>query len=216
MSDVKAIIFDLDGTLVDSHVAWLYAETGLFEKLGQRYNPEIAALYRGMNASDVAKTIHEALGHDDIRVDDAASFLKERLIEAAGEGAVKIAGADDILKWSRKSFRLAIASGSPLEVIHDIVAGFHWDDYFEAVVSSEEVANGKPHPDVFIETSRRLNLIGREILVVEDSINGIVAAQKAGMACFAVGEQDRDVKKKTADNYFSSLAEIKPAHIMEL
>lgn len=207
-SPVRLLIFDMDDTLVASHVTWGRAERRLYRQLGQDFAPRIAELYRGCNAWDVGRIICEQVQPQGYTPRECGRMLREYLLEEFQGRAVPMSGADDLLQRVAGRYRLAVASGSPAEAIRLVLARFGWTGCFDLVVSSEEVARGKPEPDVFLETAARAGCLPREALVIEDSLNGVLAARRAGMICFAVPASDDLRIAATADRVFASLTDI--------
>lgn len=205
---IAALILDLDGTLVDSQRHWRAVEARLFERLGGAYDPAVAQTYQGMTASDVGRTIHAHLRPDGISAEEAGTWLATQVAEASLADIAPMPAADAFLAQASALFPLAIASSSPASLIRRIVAHFGWAPYLGCVVSSEEVANGKPAPDVFREAARRLGYAPEECLVVEDSLNGVLAAKRAGMPCCAVGAEITGELAPHADRVVGSLAEV--------
>lgn len=183
---IDSWIFDFDDTLVSGGGAWKTAETELIERLGGYYDPDIAASYRGLNAIDVATVICRGFHQDSEAAARHGAVLRARLIELAARSATAMPGATELLRRISAKRRVVIASGSPSEAIAGVVDVLGWREYVEFWVSSESVPAGKPEPDVFLETCRRLGTIPERCLVVEDSIPGVEAAMAAGMRCIAV------------------------------
>jgi beta-phosphoglucomutase-like phosphatase (HAD superfamily) len=207
-SEIEAVIFDMDDTLVSSASTWKKAETRLYRQLGSDYRDDIAVKYKGLNAADVAAVIHDALRPSNITAAECGSIMREYLIEEFGRGISKMAGSDDVIHRTYGNFRLAIASGSPPEAIAAALQACGWTAYFELTVSSEQVANGKPAPDVFLETASLLSVSPSRCLVIEDSYHGVQAAKAAGMMCFAVPSGEDSRIPQEADDVFSSLDKV--------
>ena len=208
MPELSAIIFDLDGTLVESQGHWRAAEARLCERLGGAYDPALAQTYQGMRARDVGQAIHSHFKPADLSAEACGEILRREVIKAPLVEIVTMPHADQILARVQSMFQLAIASGSPRELILKILARFGWTDYFACVVSSEEVACGKPAPDVFLEAAARLQCNPAHCLVIEDSLNGVRAAKRAGMSCFAVCTVDNPELTTLADGLYPTLGEL--------
>ena len=208
MNTVQAIIFDLDGTLVDSHGHWCAAEARLYDLLGGVYDTAFAQFYQGKTARDVGKAIHAHLKPVHLSAEDCGEILRREVVEEPLVVIAAMPQADEILAQVRGASRLAIASGSPRELILKILERFGWSDAFACVVSSEEVAQGKPAPDVFLEAAARLKCDPEHILVIEDSLNGVLAAKRAGMRCFAVSRIDTEGLAALADGVFPTLGDL--------
>ena len=205
---IRAVIFDMDETLVDSSNTWTEAEIRLTRYLGREFSPEVAEAYKGMNATDIGRTIYDWAGSDRISRNECGPLLKEWLIKNFEEPIETMPGADDLVRRLAGKFDLAIASGSPLEAIHCVADRFNWTPYFKIMVSSEEILRGKPNPDIFLLAAERLGIPAGECLVIEDSLHGVRAAKSAGMACFAVPSAPNPAINLEADRCFASLSDM--------
>ncbi|HAH86950.1 MAG TPA: hypothetical protein DCL60_06215 [Armatimonadetes bacterium] len=205
---ISAVIFDMDETLVDSSSTWTEAEARLFRHLGREFSPEVAESYKGMNATDIGRTIHAWAGAGNITGEECGQLLKEWLIKNFDGPIETMPGADDLVRRLAGRFSLAIASGSPIQAIHHVADKFAWTPYFKVMVSSESVLHGKPHPDVFLLAAEKLGIPAAECLVIEDSLHGVRAAKSAGMACFAVPCVPNPSINLEADMCFDSLLDL--------
>lgn len=213
---IRGIIFDMDGTIIDSAKAWRQAETQLFKTLGCEYDPAIAILYKGMSARDVGRVIHEQLKPREIGVADCGRIVRDGLIESSKRRAPAMPGADDLLRRIRGRYPAAVASGSPLEVIGNFINHYGWKEHFNVIVSSESVPRGKPAPDVFLLAAEHLGIKPADGLVIEDSLAGVQSARDAGMKCFVVPSYDDTRIREQADRVYSSLAHITLADIASM
>ena len=204
---ITHIIFDMDRTLLDSWHVWHEAEKGFFRYLGSEFREDIAAKYNGMNCAGVARVVCEQLGLSSSRHDECADFLRDSLLRESDAQVKPMPGAPELLARLEGRYPLALASGSPLSVIEALLKAQGWLPYFEVVLSSEEVKNGKPAADVFLEAARRLGAEPAQCLVVEDAINGARAARAAGMACYMVASSPVGDECEDA-TIFASLDEI--------
>jgi HAD superfamily hydrolase (TIGR01509 family) len=209
-SPFRLLIFDMDDTLVSARF-WTPAETRLFNLLGQPFRPDIAILYKGMNAGDVGRTIHAQLQPANYSAEDCARLLREFLLEiAADEETQPMPGADALLHAMQGKVDMAVASGSPLAVIRLMMERFGWLDCFSLLVTSEDVARGKPSPDVFLEALRRAGHPSRDAVIIEDSLVGVRAAKAAGITCFVAPSSDDPRIVQETDRAFPSLHEMIP------
>ena len=207
---VRTWIFDLDDTLILAAPVWQRAETELYEWLGSRFNEELVASYKGLNADDVARRILEFSGVTEVTAVDCAIYLRGALIRfSKNPGSIMVDGATDLLKRLGTS-RIFIASGSPRPVIQASVDRFGWGNLISSVISSDEVVSGKPAPDIFLEAARRAGVVPDECIVVEDSVYGVAAAKAAGMYCVAIPSGDRNTICRDADLCYSTLREMDP------
>jgi HAD superfamily hydrolase (TIGR01509 family) len=181
-----AVIFDMDGVLVDSEPMHLDAMREVLRPYGVPYTDEENEQFFGFTDLEVFRILRERHG----RLPDARELADRRaelLVRQTRERTVPMRGIPEVPRRLRAlGYRLAVASSSAVEVIEATVEVLGLAPVFEALVSGLEVGRGKPAPDVFLETARRLALPPRDCLAVEDSRNGLLAAKAAGMACAAV------------------------------
>ncbi|HEY3379357.1 MAG TPA: HAD family phosphatase [Armatimonadota bacterium] len=208
MSAFELLIFDMDDTLIASAETWGTAEARLFTRFGQVRDPRVSELYKGMNAWDVGRVIYEQVQPAGYSARESGRILREYLLEEFSHAPRVLPGADALLRAAATRFPLAVASGSPLEVIESVLARNGWTDCFRLLVSSESVPHGKPAPDVFLETAARCGCPPHAALVFEDSLHGVRAAKRAGMTCFVVPSNDDPRIPAEADRTFSSLHDI--------
>jgi HAD superfamily hydrolase (TIGR01509 family) len=142
--------------------------------------------------------------------------MREYLIDAFDSDLRPMPGTDKLLRRLHGHFPLAVASGSPMEGIRKAMAAAGWSGYFHVLVTSEDVQRGKPAPDVFLETARRIERPPEQCLVIEDSFAGLQAAHGAGMPCFVVNTDGPPELAEQAERLYASLAEIEHAHIRAL
>jgi HAD superfamily hydrolase (TIGR01509 family) len=183
---IDAVIFDLDGVIVDSEIWWDEARRDFALAHGRAWTVEDRAAVMGANSRQWAATMQArlALDLDAGAIQDA---IVERMVERyEREGAPTIDGAAEAVRRIAERWPTALASSSHPRVIAASIAATGLADVFRVVISSDEVAHGKPEPDVFLEAARRLGVDPASTLVVEDSLNGLKAARSAGMATVLV------------------------------
>lgn len=201
------IIFDMDDTLVATASLWRQAETHLLTQLGSAWSEELALQYKGMNAYDVAATIHRIL-KPGVSVESCQNILRDALIGAfAANPPAAMPGAVECVRRLARTAPLALASGSPLCVIESVLDRLDLRSQFKCLVSSESVPKGKPAPDVFLAAADALGIAPNLCLVFEDSLIGVRAAGAANMACFAVPSSHPDEIARVADRVLHSLAD---------
>jgi HAD superfamily hydrolase (TIGR01509 family) len=186
MSDVQAFIFDMDDTIARTGPIWRQAELALLDAIGGKWSPELASHYKGMNALDVASTAHRLL-KPSLTIEACQRIMRDALIGEFRKHPIEaMPAAVECVRRMRKLGKMALASGSPLAGIHEVLNQLHLFDQFDVIVSSESVAHGKPHPDVFLAAAEQLEVGPSDCLVFEDSVVGAQAAFAAGMRCFVV------------------------------
>lgn len=181
-----AVIFDMDGVLVDSEPMHVEAMRAVLRPYGVPYTDEENEQFFGFTDLEVFRILRERHA----RLPDPGELARGRtrlLVRQTRERTVAMRGIPEVPRRLRAlGYRLAVASSSAVPVIEATVEVLGLAPVFEALVSALEVGRGKPAPDVFLEAARRLDLPPRDCLVVEDSRNGLLAAKAAGMACAAV------------------------------
>jgi HAD superfamily hydrolase (TIGR01509 family) len=207
-----AVVFDMDGVLIDSEQAWADAREELVRERGGTWTPGTQERMMGMSSlewsrflSDELRVPMEPLEISDAVVERLASRFRERLplLPHAGEAVERLAAR----------FTLGLASSSNRPIIDLVLELADLTDAFRATVSSEEVPHGKPGPDVYLEAARRLGVDPAGCVAVEDSTNGIKSAHAAGMRVIAVPRPDyppSDQALALAAIELNSLAELTP------
>ena len=185
MSQIEAVVFDLDGVIVDSEHLWDEVREELARERGGRWHQRAQADMMGMSAPEWSRYMHDVIGLSEspAEIDDE---VVRRLLDRYAEELPLIEGSVDAVRRLGQAFRLALASSSNRRVIDAVLDAAGLMSSFEATVSSEEVARGKPAPDVFLEAARRLGVAPEHCAAIEDSGNGLRAAHEAGMRVVAI------------------------------
>jgi HAD superfamily hydrolase (TIGR01509 family) len=179
------VVFDLDGVLVDSEQVWDEVREELARERGGNWHPGAQRDMMGMSSPEWSRYMHDRIGLTETP-EEINRLVVERMLEHYHAGPPWISGALDAVRRMAAAFTLGLASSSNRELIDAVLEAGGIAGLFRATVSSEEVARGKPAPDVYLETARRLGADPSDCVAVEDSHNGIRAAKAAGMACIAI------------------------------
>jgi beta-phosphoglucomutase family hydrolase len=187
MSGIQAVIFDLDGTLIDSEPNYFEAEKKLLAEYGiTGFDFEMKKPYVGISTKEMLEDLNQKYSFSD---------PIEVLIAKKNKIYLDIAKRKTHVFPEMKKFlhilqenkvKLALASGSSPDIIEEILSVTRLSAFFDTVVSSENVKKGKPEPDVFLEAARQIAIRPERCLVVEDSPYGVEAAKRAGMYCVAI------------------------------
>lgn len=181
-----AIIFDMDGLLVDSETVWYLAEAEMLEARGHHYTEESRMHIVGLRQDEFLAKLSEYFRLED-SVEALTAEVNKRMIELIPQLVRPQPGAVEILDYVQRSrIPCAVASSSPKVIINAIMQAQGWDEALAVRCSGEEVPRGKPAPDVYVAAARRLNIDPVDCLALEDSANGARAAVAAGMVCYAV------------------------------
>ena len=185
MSRVEAVVFDLDGVIVDSEHVWDEVREQLARERGGRWHDRAQTDMMGMSSPEWSRYMHDVIGLTESPAEIDEEVVR-RMLDRYAERLPLIDGAVDAVARLAASFRLGLASSSNRSVIDAVLDVSGLAPLFGATVSSEEVARGKPAPDVFLEAARRLDVPAGRCAAVEDSGNGIRAAHAAGMRVLAI------------------------------
>jgi HAD superfamily hydrolase (TIGR01509 family) len=182
---IGALIFDLDGVLIDSEPLWDAARRELVERTGGRWSPNATEAMMGMSSKEWSVYLRDELGVS-LDASEINNQVVERLLAHYRVHLPLIPGAVDAVTRMSRRWPLGLASSSNRIVIDAVLSLAGIDELFEVTVSSEEVPRGKPAPDVYLEAARRLGLSPPSCAVAEDSPNGVRAAVAAGMTVVAI------------------------------
>jgi HAD superfamily hydrolase (TIGR01509 family) len=182
---IDAVIFDLDGVLLDSESAWLAAKRAVVDEWGGRWKGEASRAMLGMSAPEWSVYMRDELAVDRAPEEIDAEVVK-RLLVGYQERLPLLPGAIEAVERLAARWPLGLASSSNRPLIDAALELSGLDEHFAATVSSEEVAKGKPAPDVYLEAARRLDVEPAGCVAVEDSHSGIRSAKAAGMCVIAI------------------------------
>jgi HAD superfamily hydrolase (TIGR01509 family) len=182
---IEAVVFDLDGVLVDSEHVWDEVREDLARERGGHWHDRAQGDMMGMSSAEWSRYMHDVIGLTDTPEAINDEVVRRLLARYARELPL-IEGAVDAVRRLAGTFRLAVASSSNRPVIDLVLERAGLTELFETTVSSEEVARGKPAPDVFLEAARRIAVSAELCAAVEDSENGLRAAHAAGMRVVAI------------------------------
>jgi HAD superfamily hydrolase (TIGR01509 family) len=182
---IEAVVFDLDGVIVDSEQVWDDVRERLAKERGGRWHEGAQAAMMGMSSPEWSVYMHDEIGLSE-SPEEINEEVVRRMLTRYGDELPLIDGAVEAVRRLADAFPLAVASSSNRPLIETVLREARIDDRFDAVVSSEEVAAGKPAPDVYLEAARRLGVEPTHAAAIEDSSNGIRAAHAAGMRVIAV------------------------------
>ena len=208
---IAAVVFDMDGLLIDSEQVWDDVREALARERGGRWHPGAQRDMMGMSSPEWSRYMHETIGLSE-SPEEINRIVVERMVERYAEGPPWIDGAVEAVRGAAALFTLGLASSSNRELIDRVLEAGGIAPLFAATVSSEEVARGKPAPDVYLEAARRVGVAAADCVAVEDSHNGIRSAKAAGMTCVAIPNPlfpPGDAVQE-ADEVLGSLAELTP------
>ena len=212
---IEAVVFDLDGILIDSEHVWDEVRQQLAEERGGTWNENASRDMMGMSSIEWSRYMRDVVGLTEEPEEISAEVVR-RLEDRYRRELPMIAGAELAVDRLAERWPLALASSSNRELIDLGLESSGLGRRFEASVSSEEVERGKPAPDVFLEAARRLGVEPARCAAVEDSENGILAAKAAGMRTIAIPNPQyppHDDALAAADVVLPTIEELTPAAV---
>jgi HAD superfamily hydrolase (TIGR01509 family) len=184
---IDAVLFDLDGVLVDTEPWWDEVRTGFAAEHGRAWGPDDQRAVMGANSPGWARIMRERLDLRDMDEDAIQAAIVAGVLACYREREPpRVPGAPEALRRIAASWPVAIASSSHPAVIEAAVDALGLRDVLGAIVSSDEVEHGKPAPDVYLLAAHRLSVDPARCMVVEDSLNGVRAGRAAGMTVVLV------------------------------
>jgi len=212
---IEAVVFDLDGVLLQSEEVWDAVREDYVRERGGRYDAEVQRAMMGMSAPEWSAYLHAEAGVPD-DADTINRDVVERMLEAYRRELPLLPGAAEAVRRTAAAFPLGLASSSNREIFEAVLELAGLSGCFRATVSSEEVARGKPAPDVYLEAARRLGIEPEACAAVEDSHAGIASAKAAGMRVIAIPNNAYPPGKEAldlADVRLASLDQLTPERI---
>lgn len=208
---IRAVIFDMDGLLVDSEPLWVRAEIAVFGGVGVTLTEEDCARTKGLRSDDVVAFWHARSPWDSPALHEVQTKLCASVADLVRAEGKALPGVAHAIALARENGRkIALASSSPAIVIRATLERLGLVDAFEVVQSAETEKLGKPHPGIFLTTAERLGVAPTECLVLEDSLTGVIAAKAARTTCIAVpcDFPEHDPRFVVADAILGSLADL--------
>jgi HAD superfamily hydrolase (TIGR01509 family) len=182
---IDAVVFDLDGVLVDSEPVWDAARRTVVAEAGGRWRPGATRAMMGMSSPEWSRYLRDELGVP-LAVGEINDRVVSRLLAAYERELPLLPGATAAVRRLAARWPLGLASSANRPVIDAVLAASGLADSFSATVSGEEVARGKPEPDVYLAAADKLGVEPTHAAAVEDSTNGLRAAAAAGMVVIAL------------------------------
>lgn len=205
---IEAVIFDMDGLLIDSEPLWRKAEVKLFNSLGVPLTEEMAYETTGLRTDGVVDYWHKRYPWKSPGLDEVCKMLEEEVIKLVKDKGEAKPGVNKAFELCTDAgLPIAIASSSPMELITTVLDKLELSSSVKAIGSAHNEDFGKPHPAVYISTAKKLGIRPEHCLAFEDSVNGVLSAKAARMKCIAVPEPENQGDKRygIADIVLSSL-----------
>lgn len=215
LENAKAVIFDLDGTLVDSMWMWKEIDIQFLTRKGMKIPEDLLAFQdqlEGMGFTETAVFFKKRFC-----LSDSIEEIKDTWIRMAEEKychqvSLKPGAGEFLEALKKKGFQIGISSSNSLELIRKVLQAHHIEKYFGCITTCCQVPAGKPAPDVYLKTARGLNVFPQDCLVFEDVPMGILAGKRAGMKVCAVeddfSKKQEKEKRELADWYIQDYYEV--------
>ena len=212
LQKIKAVLFDLDGSLVDSMWLWGDIDREYLGRFGITVPGGLQDEIEGMSFSECALYFKNRFQIPDSVEEIKAEWNRMTFDKYTHEVPLKH-GAKEFIEYCRKTgIKLGIATSNSRELVENVVKVHGLSDYFEGIVTSCDVNKGKPAPDVYLEAARRCGVNPENCLVFEDIVSGILAGKAAGMKVCAVEDESsrhqEEEKRRLADYYITNYFEI--------
>lgn len=203
----------MDGVIVDSEPWWLVAMDARFSAAGVNLSPEDFRATTGLRLDQVIEYWYARRDFGDKNAKELESEIYDEVLRLVTENSELMPGLLDALRdLKSNNIPIGLASSSSLSLIEGILSYFQIADYFDAIFSAEGLEYGKPHPEVFLRAANQLNVTDTlHAIVIEDSLNGLVAAKSARMRCVVMPDPEKKelMQFSLADMMISSLTELK-------
>jgi HAD superfamily hydrolase (TIGR01509 family) len=207
---VRAVIFDLDGVLVDSEPVWTRVRAELAAERGLVWTEDMQRACMGRATVEWAEVVRDRL-HLPWSIEEVIGDVRRRMQDAYRRRLPVLPGAVEAVHRVAAAFRVALASGSMTVLIHEVLSATGLDRVIPVVVLGDTVPRGKPAPDIYLEAARRLGLPPEDCCGVEDSANGLRALRAAAMKAIAVPTAEFPLAPEAL-----ALADLRLARIDEL
>ena len=181
---IKAIIFDMDGLLIDSEPLWLRAKVDFMKKMNDEWTQNDQENTMGVSTQTWVDYVHNKINAR-LSKEEVLNEIINRMKSYYNNGELELMpGANEALEFARKNYKVGLASGSYKDLLYLAVKSNGWENVFNEILSSDDMERGKPHPDIYLEIMRRLDVTPSESVVLEDSRDGIKAGVAAGGKCY--------------------------------
>lgn len=207
---MKAFIFDMDGVIINSEPLHYEVDYIILKELGANLGKDELEEFTGMTNPEMLRILKERFGFNQSIEEIIKAQLQRKLAILEKSDIQPIDGIRElILKLKNENVLLAVASSSPRVFIEAVLKKFGIIDKFNKIVCGEEVPNGKPAPDIYLEAAKQLGVEPNECIVLEDAAHGVAAAKAAGMTCIGFENPDSGSQNLSkADKRIGSIREL--------
>lgn len=211
LSDFEAVIFDMDGVLIDSEPLWKIAMEEVFLSVGCNLTRKDFQRTVGLRLDEVIEYWYNVAGWEGVSPNEVEKRIVERMISLIQENGKPLEGVIETLNYlSEHSFKIGLATSSYNILIETVLNALNIRDRFEVVHSAEDEEYGKPHPAVYLTVAEKLGVNPLKCMVIEDSLNGIIAGKAARMKVVCIPEKTHHPEPKLviADATFENMQQM--------
>ena len=208
MTNKKAIIFDMDGVIIDSEKYWKLAEYEIFTSLGVKITDEYSEMTKSMTTSEVTKFWYDKYPWKNIDLEVVEQMVISRVIELIENENCKINGVKPFIeKLKTKRYKIGLATNSPNRIISVVLNKLDILHLFDSILSAEFEKKGKPDSAIYYRAAEKLCTKPEDCIVIEDSYTGMLAAKNAGMTVVAFTNGNKEIDFEIADYKIDSFEE---------
>jgi sugar-phosphatase len=211
IKDFDAVIFDMDGVLIDSEPLWKVAMEEVFGSVGSKLTKQDFQKTVGLRIDEVVRFWHKHEGWKGVTPADIEQQIVLKMIELIRANAISLTGVLDTLSYlKKKGMKIGLATSSYEVLVRTVLRELVITDFFDFYHSAEHEEYGKPHPAVYLTVAEKLEVIPTRCLVIEDSLNGVISAKAARMKVVCIPEKSHHPEPKLilADYRFETMAEL--------
>lgn len=207
----KAVIYDMDGVIINSEPLWREALIHCFNQVGFDFSQDKCRITQGMRLIEVVEYWYADQPWDNKTIEEVEQNILTKVTELILEKGLEMEGVNQSIQgFKSKGYKVALASSSATSLINAVLTKLSLTESFEIINSAEKLAFGKPNPEIFIKTAQQLGVKPNDCWVIEDSFHGVLAGKAALMKVIAIPDEEakNDNRFCIADYRLNSLAEI--------
>lgn len=195
----KAVIFDMDGVLIDSELFWRQAEMEVFSSLGVIVTDENLKVTKTMTPSEVTKYWYDKFPWKEKELREVEDMVISKVIQLIKSENCQIKGVKTFIEKLSTKYKIGLATNSPNKIIPVVLKKLNILPYFDSISSAEFEVKGKPDPAIYLKTAEKLKVKPQNCIAIEDSYLGMLAAKNAGMKVIAFTNGNHETEYDIAD-----------------